>query len=222
MFEDAVAAFRDIFSAPFRVALYKSLGLTVLILIAAGVGLDRFVANAVASAYPWLGAALAILAGVGLFIGLGFLIAPLTALVAGFFFDELAALVEREVDPTGPPGAAMPLIDGLWLGARFAALSVIINLVALLLLLVPGVNAIAFLGANAYLLGRLYFELAALRFRPLAQVKATQRRFAVRMYTAGLVLAGFVAIPLLNLLTPLFATAFMVRVHKRLMRENDL
>ena len=143
MFEDAVGAFRDIFSAPFRVALYKSLGLTVLILIAAGVGLDRFVANAVASAYPWLGAALAILAGVGLFIGLGFLIAPLTALVAGFFFDELAALVEREVDPTGPPGAAMPLIDGLWLGARFAALSVIINLVALLLLLVPGVNAMA-------------------------------------------------------------------------------
>ncbi|MCV6602042.1 MAG: cysteine biosynthesis protein CysZ, partial [Cohaesibacter sp.] len=32
----------------------------------------------------------------------------------------------------------------------------------------------------------------------------------------GLLIAGFIAVPILNLLTPLFATAFMVHVHKKL------
>jgi len=36
------------------------------------------------------------------------------------------------------------------------------------------------------------------------------------LFVAGLFIAIFVATPGLNLLTPLFATAFMVRVHKKL------
>ena len=41
--------------------------------------------------------------------GLVLLAAPTTSLVASFFLDEIAAMVEREVDPTGPPGRAAPL-----------------------------------------------------------------------------------------------------------------
>ena len=36
------------------------------------------------------------------------------------------------------------------------------------------------------------------------------------MFIAGLFLAAFVSIPILNLATPLFGTAFMVHMHKRL------
>ena len=45
-----------------------------------------------------------------------------------------------------------------------------------------------------------------------------RRHFAAPVYLAGLFIAGFVAIPLLNLFTPLFATALMARLHKRLSR----
>jgi CysZ protein len=34
------------------------------------------------------------------------------------------------------------------------------------------------------------------------------------VFIAGMIVAGFVAVPLLNLLTPLFATAFMTRMMK--------
>jgi CysZ protein len=40
------------------------------------------------------------------------------------------------------------------------------------------------------------------------------------VFVHGLVIAGFVAVPLLNLLTPLFATALMARLHKRLARAG--
>jgi CysZ protein len=35
-------------------------------------------------------------------------------------------------------------------------------------------------------------------------------------YFAGLIISGFVAVPVLNLLAPLFVAAFMTRVVKRL------
>ena len=87
---------------------------------------------------------------------------------------------------------------------------------SLALLFAPVVNIVAFLGANGYLLGREYFELAAMRFRPPAEARAMRLHYQGRIFLAGLIIAGFVAIPVLNLCTPLFATAFMTRVHKRL------
>ena len=102
------------------------------------------------------------------------------------------------------------------LSARFALVSLAVNLVALLVFLLPGVNILVFFVANAYLLGREYFELAALRYRPLAEVRILRRKHAVMLFVCGLFIAAFVAVPIVNLLTPLFGTAFMVRMHKRL------
>ena len=95
-------------------------------------------------------------------------------------------------------------------------MSLLVNLVALGLLLLPGINIVAFLSANAYLLGREYFELAALRYRPLEEVRALRRKHAFYLFVAGLPLALFVSMPLVNLLTPLFGAAYMVRIHRRL------
>jgi uncharacterized protein involved in cysteine biosynthesis len=39
---------------------------------------------------------------------------------------------------------------------------------------------------------------------------------AATVFTAGLFIAAFVSIPVVNLATPVFAMAFMVHMHKRL------
>jgi CysZ protein len=93
---------------------------------------------------------------------------------------------------------------------------VLVGLIALALLFVPGLGIVAWIGANGYLLGREYFELAAMRFRSAGQAREMRRRYALLVFTHGLLIAGFVAVPLLNLLTPLFATTLMARLHKRL------
>lgn len=216
MINDAIDAFVEIFTPPFRATLWKSLGLTILMLVAIGFGLDRLAGSLVRVETPWLAAILAVLLGLGLVVGLAFLIGPVTSLVAGFFLDDMAAIVERAVDPAGPPGKPAPIGAAAMFALRYAGLSLVVNLVALALLFAPGVNVVAFLGANGYLLGREYFELAAMRFRSPADARAMRRHYELRVFVAGLVVAGFMAIPILNLCTPLFATAFMTRVHKRL------
>jgi CysZ protein len=136
--------------------------------------------------------------------------------VAGFFLDEAAEIVERTDFPGEPTGRALPAGRALLYGIRFAALSLLVNLAALTLFFVPGVNVAAFFAANAYLLSREYFELAAGRFRPLPEAAAMRRERRGTVLLAGGMLAALVLVPVLNLLTPLFGVALMVHVHKRL------
>ncbi len=113
-------------------------------------------------------------------------------------------------------GRPVPTATAVGMTLRFALLSAGVNLVALMLLLVPGVNAMAFFLANAYLFGREYFAFAATRFRSPVDADDLRQHNMLRIFLAGLLIAGFVATPGLNLLTPMFATAFMVRMHKML------
>jgi CysZ protein len=219
------AALTELFSPAFRAVFMKSLGLTLAALVILWLLLhgffDAFALPWMASFWPglpawthWFGFAAAILAGIGLAIGLAFLIGPVSAIIAGFFIDDVAEAVEHRDYPADPPGRPMPLLPSLVLSVKFFGVIVAGNIVALLLLLVPGVNFIAFFAVNGYLLGRQFFEFAAMRFLAEAEAKALRRQNALLVFISGLIIAVFLAIPLLNLLTPLFAAALMVHVYK--------
>lgn len=216
MISAAFAALPKVLSPPFRRVLWKMLAMTLLLLALLWFGLRLLIEPYLAVENSWLAAALSVGAGAGLVFILGFLIAPASAFVASFFLDELAEIMERGSDPPWPAGRPVPSGPALWLAARFALAAVAVNLVALTLLLIPGVNAIAFLGANAYLLGREYFELAAMRYRSVEEASALRRANRGYLFLAGLPIALLLAVPVVNLLTPLFGAAYMVQVHKRL------
>jgi CysZ protein len=224
LLEDALGAAHQIFTPPFRKVLWKTIGLTLLLLglVFAGLdaGFEKLLSGLVIFPYPWLGTAASILGGAGLVIGLAFLITPVSFVVAGFFFDELAEVVERGLPSPHGVGRALPLGEALWISLRFAAVSVVVNLVAFLLWFVPGVNAIAFFAANAYLFGRGYFELAALRYLPYPEVWRLRRVHGMRLFGAGLIMAALLAVPFVNLLTPLFGTALIVRVTQGILERR--
>lgn len=221
----ARAAISRLFTREFRAVFLKSLGLTLLALVAAWFGLRELFAyfampwmDALVPGLPawagWLGIVAAVFAGIGLALGLALLVAPVTALVAGLFLDDIAEVVERTDYPADPPGTPLPALRALWLALKFLGVVVLGNIVALFLLLLPGVNVAAFFLVNGYLLGREFFEFAAMRYRPEAEAKVMRRRNGLTVFGAGLVIAAFLAVPLLNLLTPLFAAAMMVHLHK--------
>lgn len=221
MFDAALAALREIISPPFRAVLLKSLGMTLVFLVLAWVGLDKLALSYAVVSHPWLQTAVVYATGVGLFFLLAYFLGPISVVVSGLFLDDLADVVERDLYPPGQRGAAIPAAQAIIMGLRFALVSAGVNLVALMLLLVPGINAAAFLLANAYLLGREYFLFAATRFMPLSEAYAMRERFGFPLFLAGLFIAAFVATPGLNVLTPLFGVAFMSRVYRKLALERD-
>ncbi len=231
MLDDAIKALGQMFTPPFRAVLLKSAGLAIAVLVVIGIVRDRLLAWLTGSGGQWieihlgtlvhwpvvaLGWLLAVAIGFGLFAGAIFLMPAVTSLIASFFADEIADQVERTHYPADPPGTALPLARATIEGIKIALLSIVVYLCALPFLLFAGIGAVIFFLATAYLLGRNYFELAAMRFHSPAQAKALRRVNATTVFVAGCFIAAFVSIPILNLATPLFGMALMVHVHKRL------
>jgi uncharacterized protein involved in cysteine biosynthesis len=157
-----------------------------------------------------------IAAGLGVVLGGIFLMPAITSLIASFFVDDIADHVEREYYPAEHPGAALPVTIAASEGIKTALLTILVYLIALPFVFVAGAGFLAFFVATAWLLGKQYFELAAMRFRPPAEAKLMRKDNAATIFAAGLIIATFVSIPVVNLATPLFGMALMVHMHKRL------
>ena len=214
----AVAAAGQIFTQPFRAVLIKTLGWTLVILTLCGLMLGKAIFAYVTLPHAaWLATLIHAVASFGILAAAVVLITPVSFAIASFFFDELAGHVKGDLP--GVRGRAMPMRQAGWIGLKFSMLSLAVNLLALVLLFVPGLNLVAFFGANAYLLGRGFFELAALRYCSIAETKALLRCHNMRILLAGCFCAAVAAIPVVNLLTPFFATALLVRIAHPLVRR---
>ena len=221
MLNAAGQAFSDLFTPPFRVVLVKCVGFTIALLALLVVGIEWTFSHFVQ--WPdWIESAIEWLGGLALVVGSIFLIPPVTSLIAGLYLDDIAALVEREHYPADPPGRELPTLQAIGVALRFFFIVLLVSLIALFLLLIPGVNLIAFYLGNGYLLGREYFELAAMRHLPPAEAKSLRRSNRLTVFLSGLVIAAVASVPILNLITPIFATGFMVRVYKGLARSSGL
>jgi CysZ protein len=144
-------------------------------------------------------------------------------LVMAFFLDRVAGAVEARDYPGRGPARPMPVGELLATMLRLVGLTILLNLLALpVYLLLPGLNFFVFLGLNGYLFGRGYFEVVALRRLDAATARAVRHRFGGRVFLGGAVIAGLFAVPLLNLVAPVIATAFMVHVFESLRRTQLL
>jgi uncharacterized protein involved in cysteine biosynthesis len=235
MIDAAVKALVQMFSPPFRWVLLKSSGLALGLIVLFAIALHRLLvwlataganwvesmfgvsAPAPISIFVWV---LSVAAGIGVIVGSVFLMPAVTALLGSFFVDDIALEVERTHYPTEPAGTPLPLPRAVLQGAKTALLAILIYLIAVPFLLVAGAGAVIFFLASAYLLGREYFELAAMRHQPIAQAKRLRQTHQSTVFLAGILIAAFVSIPIVNLATPLFATALMVHVHHRI-RAKD-
>ena len=221
----------NLFAPETRSVFWKVLGLTILVLIGLWLALRQTFLSVV---WPWFALYMpdvpdwagwltfiaAIFAGVGLALALALLIAPITALIAGLFLDDVAEVVEKRDYPADAAGRAMPLGRAIISSLQFLGVVIAGNIVALLLLFVPGINLVAFFLVNGYLLGREFFEFAAMRFRTPPEARAFRSKHRGTVFLAGLLIAGFLAIPIVNLLTPLFAAGLMVHLHKKISRRD--
>jgi len=214
MLDAAVKALSQMFSPPFRAVLLKSVGVALILIVLIGIAVQRLLVWLATYGTDWaeslLGTSahtpLSILAWIvsiavslGIIVGSIFLMPAVTALVGTFFVDDIALEVERTSYPADPVGSPPPTLRAVLEGARTALLSILVT---------------------AYLLGREYFELAAMRHQPVAEAKRLRKMRSGTVFVAGMFIAAFVSIPIVNLATPLFAMAFMVHMYKRMTTDQ--
>jgi CysZ protein len=230
MFDAAVKAIAQMFSPELRRILWRAIGLALILIVVVSILLQRALSWLSTSGETWAEASLggyhsalealswvlSIAAGFGILFGAVVLMPAITSLIASVFVDDVAEQVERVHYPADRIGTALPIARSLIEGSKTALLTILVYVIALPFVFFAGVGVFVFFFATAYLLGREYFELAAMRFHSVAEAKALRRQNASTVFAAGCFIAAFVSIPILNLATPLFGMAFMVHVHKRL------
>jgi uncharacterized protein involved in cysteine biosynthesis len=230
MIDAVVKTLSQMFTPPFRHVLLKSIGLALVLLVVLGIGTYHGFTWLATSGAVWGESHANVLphafwtvlvwiftfaAGIGIVTGAVFLMPAVSALIGSFFVDEVADHVEA-VHYTGEmPGVALPFSRALFQGIKTALLALLVYVLLLPFILFLGIGFIVLFLANAYLLSREYFELEAMRFRPPAEAKALRRAHRGQVFLAGLFIAAVVSIPIVNLVTPLFAMALMVHIYKR-------
>ena len=211
----------QIFSKPFRSILWRSLGMTLLLLVTLGaVGLwgTGYIPNL---GIGWADTIIDVLIDAAVIVGLIFLVIPVTAIFIPLFLDEVGQAVEERHFPASIGPRKQGIIEGLWLGIKGLFVLLAVNLVALpLVFLLPGFGFVIFLVVNGFLLGREFFEAAAVRHYAPAQIKQLRKRHSGRVFVAGMAVAALLAIPIVNILVPLFGTAFMVHVLQGVMARD--
>jgi len=173
--------------------------------------------DALGAAFDWLAGFL--FAGTLLLLSLMLFPAVITVIV-GFFLEQVAAAVEARHYPGLPPPRMISLSETVISSVRFALVTLVVNLLALplyvILIFLPPMNLVLFYLVNGYLVSREYFELVALRRLDPAAAERLRRRHRGRLQFAGVLLTLLMTIPLVNLLTPVVGTAFMVHVFQNL------
>jgi len=230
MVDAAVKAIAQMFSPELRRILWRAIGLALVLIAVVSILLQRGLSWLATTGEGWaettlggyhaalnaLAWTVSIATGFSILFGAVFLMPAITSLIASVFVDDVADQVERVHYPADRPGKALPVARSLIQGTKTALLAIHVYLIALPFVFFAGAGVFVFFFATAYLLGREYFELAAMRFRPVTEAKALRRDNAATVFAAGCLIAAFVSIPIVNLATPLFGMALMVHIHKRL------
>lgn len=194
-------------------AIGATLALIVALAAAAGAGIDALQATGIG----WLDGTLGVAGALATMV-LAFLFFPgMVQVISGLFADRVAEAVEARHYPALGPARHQTVGEILADSLQFAAVSISLNLLALpFYLLLPGLNLLLFYGLNGYLLGREYAQMIAVRRFDRAGVKAFRKQNQGALFMAGVAIAVLTTIPVVNLATPVVATAFALHEFERL------
>ena len=221
-FLKSVAQFDD---PKFRRVLWRGMGLTIVLLIAAcllvNFGINQLLSSAWAANLignqSWLGALINV-GGVLFTIALSiWLMVPVTSAIIALFLDEVAQAVEARHYPHLPKQTATKLQDQILVGIRFLGILLLANIGALILsMILPLLAPFVFWATNGYLMGREYFQMAAMRRMPRAQAQELFQRHQGSIWTAGILMAIPMSIPLVGLFIPILGAATFTHQFERL------
>ena len=167
----------------------------------------------------WLNVVAEAASGIGVVLVAWFLFPALVTLVASTLLEYVSRAVEARHYPDLPKPRDQPISEILIYTLKFTGLVLLVNILVLpLYLLFPGLNFILSWAINGYLLGREYFEMVAMRRMLLPEARVLRGRHGGRCFAGGVIIAIMMTIPLLNLIAPVVATAFMTHIFEGVRR----
>ena len=146
-----------------------------------------------------------------------FLMVPVASAITSMFLDDVAHAVEDRHYPGLPPAPRIPFAEALRDTINYLGVLIGANVLAIALyVLISPAALFIFWGLNGFLLGREYFQLAAMRRIGRAGAKELRSRHRGTIWLAGTLMAMPLSVPLVNLLVPVLGAATFTHLFHRL------
>ncbi len=166
--------------------------------------------------WPWINFLLDVLAPLLMAVLFAYLGAPVAALFASLFLNDVAGAVEARDYPAFAKAGPVPARAALTASIRAFVWLVAVNILLLPFhILLPGVADILTFLADGWFLGRQYFDLVALRHLPPGEVDAMRRRFASAIFLGGVMISLMAVIPFADFIAPVFGAALMTHAFRK-------
>jgi len=200
----------------FRRVLWLGIGLTIALLVAVYAGFLTLITTSTGETTQlpligevrWLNDLLGWSSFFLMLILSMFLMVPVASAITSMFLNDVAQAVEDKHYPQLSPIAPVPFSEALRDTLSFLGLLIVANVVALFIYaMLPWASLFIFWGLNGYLLGREYFQLAAMRRIGRESARELRRQHRMTIWVAGILMAMPLTIPLLNLVIPILGAA---------------
>ena len=150
-----------------------------------------------------------------------FLMVPVASAITSLFLDEVASAVEAKHYPHLPAVKGVSFYESIRDTINFLGILIGANIVAILLyVLLPIAAIFIFWGLNGFLLGREYFQIAAMRRLGREGAKQARKEHFGMIWLAGCLMAVPLTVPLINLFIPILGAATFTHLfHQTQMRR---
>ena len=157
--------------------------------------------------------------GIMIFLSI-FLMVPVASAITSLFLDDVAQAVEDKHYPHLRSVPRVPFYDGLRDTVNFLGVLIGANVLAIFAyVMLPFMAPFIFYALNGFLLGREYFQIAAMRRLGRAGAKELRQQHNGQIWIAGCLMAVPLSIPLINLVIPILGAATFTHLFHRLHRD---
>ncbi|MBR1777194.1 MAG: EI24 domain-containing protein [Alphaproteobacteria bacterium] len=211
------SAIKDIFSSKIRSLIWGSALLTLLIFIILFFSFSHAVSLLPLTDMPKVQKIVEVFGYIIFFILSLMFFPSVVTFISGFFIDSV---VNRMAARNNIHALrTVPLKESLALSGVAAIKGIMVSiglaLASLLFGLIPFINlvpVILYYGLNGRLLAREYFFAAALRYLEKQDAEDLFNRYQAYWVRAGIIIAILMTVPIVNMIAPLIAMAFMQRL----------
>jgi len=224
LFEDISRAIAQLADWRFQKVFWKSLFLAFVLVLLPFLGITAFLDWILPQSVtlPWLGTfafhgGLLSVTGIITAFLMSFLMFPIASMIIGFFLEEISDAVEARYYPGLPPVTPVPFLSGVTDAMKFGGIMIALNLVALIFYFMFSLlSPFIFWALNGYLFGNELFQLVAARRMGIKAATRLRKRFWLRIWATGAVLAVPLSLPLVSLLVPILAAAVFTHQFHRM------
>ena len=212
MFSALIKGIRQLSDPKARQVVWMAMGAAILAVLVLWMVVAQVLAHTVLFQTWWLDDIAKFLGGALTMVLTWLMFPSAISAVMGLLLERIAGAVEARHYPHLPAANDLSLSEALIEAAKFLGIMVALNILLLPFLFIPPLFPFIFYGVNGYLMGREFFELVATRRMSAEDARALRKSRQGSVITIGIIFAMLMTVPVVNLLTPVIATATMLHL----------